>query len=131
MSSSSRTDGDDHIYAATPAVSKNHVVLYDEDGDNLDMYPAIPPQRGAGVLVLRGDEQNLRLLLERLSLIRRGSFFCCSRVSRTFGTDHDERQHYWMVCRKQKLYQRTKWATSDVRRNDAATMGQSRAHDVP
>ncbi len=41
-------DGDEHAYSACPTASRHHVIICDEDGDNLDMYRTIPSQsRGA------------------------------------------------------------------------------------
>ncbi len=57
-------DGDEHAYDSHPTASKRHVIICDEDGDNLDMYRTIPSQvGGAGVLVLRGDESVAKLAL--------------------------------------------------------------------
>lgn len=50
-------DGDEHAYTASPTVSKQRVILCDEDGDTLDMYRSIPVHvGGAGVLLMRGNE---------------------------------------------------------------------------
>ncbi len=35
-------DGEEHPEDVTPATSKQHVIVWDEDGDRLDMYRAIP-----------------------------------------------------------------------------------------
>ncbi len=61
-------DRNEHAYSAYQTPSKQHVIICDEDWDNLDVYRTIPSQvGGAGDLILRGDESIVDLALDHPS----------------------------------------------------------------